>query len=81
MLINVIPIWTVESNLFGALTKSSAILALCWPFFAAVSRRLLRAEINAISDIEKHTVEQDQKKMINISKGGGGGGGGGGLLI
>ena len=68
MPMSVMPIWTVDRNLFGELARSKAILARSFPFLAAVSRRVLRAEIKAISDIEKTPFSRIKKRMISISK-------------
>ena len=65
--IKVIPICVVDSNLLGELANSRAILAPSFPFFAAVSNRFLRAEISAISDIEKTPLRTIRKRMINNS--------------
>jgi hypothetical protein len=53
--------------LFGEFAKSNAILALLFPFFAAVSNLVFRAEINAISDIEKTPFSSIRKNIISIS--------------
>jgi hypothetical protein len=63
----VIPICTVDRNLLGELAKSKAIWAFLFPFFAAVSNLFFRAEINAISDIEKTPFKSIRKNIITIS--------------
>ncbi|SNB08019.1 hypothetical protein FPC831_520008 [Flavobacterium psychrophilum] len=67
MPMRVIPICTVDRNLFGELAKSKAVFALVFPFFAADSSRFLRADINAISDIENTPFKRIKKKMMSIS--------------
>jgi hypothetical protein len=49
------------------LAKSKAIWAFLLPFLAAVSNRFFRAEINAISDIEKTPLRMIKNKIIKIS--------------
>jgi hypothetical protein len=49
------------------LAKSNAILAFLFPFLAAVSNLFFRAEINAISDIEKTPFKSIKKNIIAIS--------------
>jgi hypothetical protein len=51
----------------GELAKSKATLAFVFPFLAAVSKRFLRAEIKAISDIEKTPFNRIKKSIIKIS--------------
>jgi hypothetical protein len=53
--------------LFGELAKSNATFALVLPFFAAVSSRFFRAEMSAISDIEKTPFNKIRRKIIKIS--------------
>jgi hypothetical protein len=67
--IRVIPIWTADRNLLGELAKSNAVLALLLPFLAAVSNRLFREEINAISDIEKTPFKRIKKNIMSSSNG------------
>jgi hypothetical protein len=57
----------VDKNLLGELAKSKAICAFLLPFLAAVSSRFFRAEINAISDIEKTPLRMIKKRIIRIS--------------
>jgi len=64
---SVIPIWTVDKNLFGEFARSSAVTALALPFLAAFSSLFLRADISAISDIEKTPFSKIRKKIIIIS--------------
>jgi hypothetical protein len=64
---SVIPICTVDKNLLGALAKSNAIWAFLLPFLAAVSNLFFRAEINAISDMEKTPFKRIKKNIIKIS--------------
>ena len=65
--IKVIPIWVVESNLFGELAKSKAACALGLPFFAALSNLFFLAEINAISDIANIPFKTIKNNIIKIS--------------
>jgi hypothetical protein len=53
----------------GELAKSNAVLALLLPFLAAVSNRLFREEINAISDIEKTPFNRIKKNIMSSSNG------------
>jgi hypothetical protein len=53
----------------GELAKSNAVLALLLPFLAAVSNRLFREEINAISDIEKTPFKRIKKNIMSSSNG------------
>jgi hypothetical protein len=52
----------------GEFAKFKAVWAFLLPFFAAVSNRFFRAEINAISDIEKTPLRMIKKRIIKISK-------------
>lgn len=52
MPIRVIPIWIVERKRSGSSASCNAARAPRLPCFASEARRDLRAEINAISDIE-----------------------------
>jgi len=65
------PICTVDKNLLGEFARSSAACALGLPFLAAVSRRLLRADISAISLMEKTPFKRIRKNIMAISKIGG----------
>jgi hypothetical protein len=49
------------------LAKSNAIWAFLLPFLAAVSNLFFRAEINAISDIEKTPFKIIKKNIIKTS--------------
>jgi hypothetical protein len=53
----------------GELAKSSAVLALLFPFLAAVSNRLFREEINAISDIENTPFNRIKNNIMSSSNG------------
>ena len=67
ILISVIPICTVERNLFGELASSRAAEARRSPFLLAISSFVFREEIKAISDMEKTPLIMTKIKIIKIS--------------
>ena len=67
ILISVIPIWTVERNLFGELASSKAAAAWRSPFLLAISNFDFREDMRAISDMEKIPLRITKKRIIKIS--------------
>ena len=65
--IKVIPICMVDKKRSGSLDKFNAVLAARLPFLASASRRDLRAETNAISDIDKTPFIKIRTIIIKIS--------------
>ena len=65
--IRVIPICTVDRNLFGFSASSSAVFAPELPFFISFSNLNFLDETNAISDIEKIPFNKIKMIIIRIS--------------
>ena len=57
----------VDKKRSGSLDKFNAVLAARLPFLASASRRDLRAETNAISDIDKTPFIKIRTIIIKIS--------------
>jgi hypothetical protein len=66
------PIWTVDKKLFGELISLKADLALAFPSFAHCSKRTLRAEIIASSDMANTPLANTSRIMNKASKARGG---------
>jgi hypothetical protein len=62
------PICTVDKKLLGEAISLKAALAFAFPSFAHCSRRTLRAETIASSDIEKTPLAIISKMMSKASK-------------
>ena len=65
--IRVIPICIVDKKRSGSLARRRAVFAVLLPFLAAVSKRLLRADTMAISDMDKMPFKKINPKIITIS--------------